>query len=245
MKMVEALGRTHQEEPQWTTEETVDKLILLQDQTVNLFPALQRNVPSHAHYRPNWHPDQPQEPESLRPDALSIFDWQTNKTLDLYKDYFEQHGIKKVTISISSPQRRELVIMPHGGNRNEIWPAGETIALFPQVDFIVEFYLSHAIRREVNMGNPGLPMFIPMNTTKINGDLYRIDIPAYRTQKRDEDTLRRFVQGEIKGQASRAYNAYRFVTQAYHLPDKEWGTDEFVIARQSQRLISDLLAARV
>lgn len=252
MRMTETFrNKFYQEGPQWTTEEGLEKLMLLQGQTINLFTVLQRNRPDHAHYRPNWFPDQQQEPESLRSAISSIFNWQKagdpylnkssdayrdyvnrevadKKIIDLYTNYFKQHGIKTIKVEVRSLPE---LFVARRNEKDKIWPARETIALFRWVDFAINFDMSHAIRRQAKKKGNG--MSLGVNTSKTKGDLYKIDI--YAGERREEDALRQFVQGQIATQAIKWYG----------LPDKEWAADAFVLAKKSQRLITDLLKARV
>lgn len=251
MRVIETFrNKFYQEEPQWTTEEGLEKLMMLHGQTVNLFTVLQRNRPDHGHYRPNWFPDQQQEPEFLRSAISEVFNWQKDgdpylnkssddyhdyvnrkntdkKVAELYINYFKQHGIKSIKIVRLLPE----LFVARRSEKDKIWPARETIALFRWIDFAVNFDMSHATRRQAKKKGNG--MALGVNTSKTKGDLYKIDL--YAGERREEDALHQFVQGRI------ATDAIRF----YGLPDKEWAADAFVLAKKSQRLITDLLKARV
>lgn len=241
MRIIEALrGITHREE--WKAEKTLEKLMLLQGQTVNLMPVLQRNIPGHLHYIPDSHPDQQQEPELLRSAVLAACGTDIEK---LYEDYFKQQGIEAswiVNIRNEDAPNPGILVIPQidPAGVAKIWPPEKTIALFTMIDFRMHF----KIRRDTDMQARSHLSYqqlasesVTLNTTKVEGNLYEIDITNNRVSSykgKDEDALRQFIQMAIEKQADRR-----------GLRDEEWNPDKFVLERRAQRLITDLMAARV
>ncbi len=238
MWIIEVVRNLKQGEALWTVEETLDKLISLQGQTVNLSSILQKHEPNHVHYRANWHPDQPQEPAPLRSALLSIPNHRvkSRQIQHLYENYFRELGMEShVTAMFYDNPDYEILVEPDSqGDKVKSWPTKKTLAFFPWVDFSINFSLSSAIKEQARRKLDGFDLAITLNTTKTEGGLYQIDIPTNEDELRDEDTWRQYLQKDII-----------FHSRARGLPDGEWDTNSFVIERGSQRLLTDLLAARV
>lgn len=246
MRVTEALrGIAHGERPGWKAERTLEGLMQLQGRTVNLLPVLQRkNIPAHLHYIPNSHPDQQPELESLRSAVLSERGIQFNNIDKLYEDYFTQQGIKAswmANIHNKDADPKILVIPqidPVGVD--PIWPAEKTIALFTMIDFRMHFKMLGTTDAQ-SRANLSYHQFasqsVTVNTTKVAGNLYEIDITSDRIshyQGRNEQDLRQTIRMAIENQ-----------TTPRNLQDEELDPDKFVLEGKAQKLMRDLLAARV
>ncbi|MDO8582933.1 MAG: hypothetical protein Q7R51_00195 [bacterium] len=233
MKIIEA-PKASQEEPRWTIREGLAKLASLQDQTFSHSRVLRNNKPLHAHYLP-YLPDQQPEPEALRSTVLTHQSYPVKQTEQIYQKYFEKQGIIENVSQLMHEDHREIemLVKPQGlVDGTNIWPIDTTTALFPWVDYSLYLTTPEALARETrNPRDPrGFDISIILNTTRVKGDSYRIDIPNYR-ELRDLDQWHQSLQSSLEWQAKRYGH-------------KEKDADTLVFRKESQKLVADLLAAR-
>ncbi len=210
MRMVETIRSRFQREPlrQWTADETLRNLELLQGQVVDIMPVLERkNKPDHVHS----FPDLNKEPEPLRSTvmlalsqkSIPVDPWvvQYFNVIDsAYREHYKRHGVEgPVHAAISSPSEQRpsgigILMIP---KIHKMWPPKATTSFFQWIDF------------QCTWRSRNFAAYFSINTTKEEGSFYRIDIPH-----------------------SYSYNRLS-------------SSDTFVMENKDQRLISDLLTARV
>jgi len=239
MNVVEAVrARLRKPERQWIGEEALEKMALLQGSAIDLLRVLRKRSLDHIHYGPKWHPEQPAEPESLS-SAVSLLMGQPRKSgfeeiASLYGGYFARQGIvasRGVRIISAFPEdgvsSNFQVLMDY--KQGDKWPNETTIMLFPWIDFSGELNLTkEAQSPEMTAGKEGVPsIYFDINTTRVEGNIYRVDIP---TDPPGKITLSGLAGDDnIRDDGLEPYLK----------------NDNFILTPLSQKLVTDLLAARV
>ena len=202
------------QESRWTGREGISKLLELQGQTVNLLPVLNRYSADHVH----WFP----QTRLLEP-TVSVFELE-----HLCVNFIEQNGIAGTPDPLYSVySSSDILAAGIGVEPQDHWPAGKTL-LFPWVDFQVKFRLSD---KATEVASPFIVPYqsvINVNTARVEGSLYEIDIALGGPVPRDEQALIRIAEYGLK--------------KMLGVRDR---IDALVISEDSQQLVEALLAGRV
>lgn len=225
----------------WSSDETAEHLLELQDQTVDLYKVLRLGARAlHTHFF-GWIDPEAEEVklfesefEKMKTMPSAIQNIQDSRNLytgvsNFYKGQFSSADIQGDVI-VSYPSG--MPFLPRGivvpGNVS--WPVDRTINLFPMIDFQFELVLTRSkLLERMDILGETFPIRVKspqVNTTRVGkgSDFYQVDLALGLDQPRDLQRIKAHFQSGIR------YNSVDI--------------SSYSISPEGQALVTDLLAAR-
>ncbi|HVZ67064.1 MAG TPA: hypothetical protein VG917_02275 [Patescibacteria group bacterium] len=220
--MSETLTYVPEQLSAWTVDEFVDNLTLLQNQGIYLPHVARRHKLTHGHYFPGLQ----NEPEELKKTVTELYT--QSKNPNLFVSYFDANAAKVRDIYEEYFAGMGITGFAQVYNAQPEEEPGSKIqiVMFPGInsewptDIVTKIFkwADFSVKPQITLdGREGGKMNIQINTTQDHGNIYVVEIPSKNGVKEDiEDSMRKTGTGA-----------------------------RFAITLPSQRLVENLLAARV